>query len=115
LPCNENATFYTSEPEQTSVEFGVYENQSRKKGEVKELDESRLIATFTLTGLPSGRPAGQPLQVAYKLDASFRLRATGLDVNSGKLVEAEIDYTSAISKQEREKAKGEVSSAVVQS
>jgi molecular chaperone DnaK len=113
LPCEEMAMFRTVEAGQTSVEFGVYENHSRKKGEAIELDSSRMIATYLLEGLPAGRPASQPLKVTYRLDAAFRLRVTGLDVNSGKSVEAEIDYASALSKQDREKATNEVASADV--
>ena len=39
----------------------------------------------------------------------------GLDVNSGKSIEAEIDYASAMSKAQRDTARRELSAAAVQS
>jgi molecular chaperone DnaK len=113
LPCKETDEFSTVAAGQTTIEFPIYENLMRKKGEMEEVVKSRLIATFKLTGLPPGRPANQPLQVTFKLDAGFRFTAVGLDVNSGKFVEAVIDYESKFTDEEKENAIKEVASAEV--
>jgi molecular chaperone DnaK len=115
LPCDETARYSTVEADQTGVTIDVYENESRTKGEKYDPELSKLIASVTLDGLPPGRPGGQPIQVTFRLDDGFRLKVIGIDIATGKTVEADIDYASAMNKGQRDAAQRTVSETRIQS
>ncbi|GAA1832270.1 Hsp70 family protein [Microlunatus capsulatus] len=78
LPTSPSDTFHTVMANQTEVHIEIYESTTDILSDV--LTEHVLLVDGDLAGLPSGKPANQPIQVNYNLGDDGILRATA---NSG--------------------------------
>ena len=70
---------------QTSIDFVVTE------GDSQDADMVERLGSATLTGLPGGRPAGQPVTVSLKYDSSGIITGYGLDQSTNMRVEIHVD------------------------
>ena len=84
LPCSNKETFYTSADGQTQIECTVTQSQFPETDPefVNVLDKA------LFSGLPPGRPAGQPIEVTFSYDHNERMHCVFLDAESGKKYEA---------------------------
>ncbi len=84
LPCSNKETFYTAGDDQTQIECTVTQSQFPETDPefVNVLDKA------LFSGLPPGRPAGQPIEVTFSYDHNERMHCVFLDTESGKKHEA---------------------------
>lgn len=78
IPCLKTSTFTTTENNQTTVEFPVYE------GERMLTKDNNLLGRFELDGivaLPKGKPE---LEVQFNIDANGILNVTAMDKATGR-------------------------------
>jgi len=93
---------------QTGVKFELYENEKMSVGQHIELDDCSLIGEMHLTGLPSGRPAGQPCTVFMELDKEGILHAWGFDDSTGSRCDVTIKTAGVLPREEVYDAKSTV-------
>ena len=74
IPRNVNQRFVTNSPNQQRVHVEVLE------GEAPDPLACSLIGDFYVTGLPSGLPAGSPVEVTYHYDSNGRIQATAKEL-----------------------------------
>lgn len=77
--------FQTTAEDMTEIALQLYEGNSRI------LNECRPLMTFSISGLPSGRPAGQLVKITMGYDQNGVLRGTAEDVATNTQVEILID------------------------
>lgn len=78
IPTLKKSTFTTTENNQHTVEFPVYE------GERLMCKDNNLLGQFELTGIPPA-PKGKPeLEVAFDIDANGILNVTAMDKQTGR-------------------------------
>jgi molecular chaperone DnaK len=77
--------FRTSQDNMTEIPIVLY------KGDSTTLDDCEPLVTLTLSGLPPGRPKGQPVRVHLGYDDSGIIRGRAEDVSTRKEVEIVID------------------------
>ena len=84
LPCSNKETFYTTSDGQTQIECTVTQSQFPETDPefVNVLDKAMF------SGLPAGRPAGQPIEINFSYDRNERMHCVFLDVESGRKYEA---------------------------
>ena len=102
LPADVTQTFYTLDNNQATVLLRVYESLSSEEKVDPEM--GKLLGTATLE-LPSGLPAGSPLEVTFKLNDSGMLELSAVELSKHRTCEAKFDVKGAISKEEVEAAK----------
>jgi len=103
LPASPVRTYGTLEDNQDSVELKIIENVSRSK-EVEDLNEGQEIGNAILT-IPSGLPAGTPIEVAFEMDHQGRLHVVGREPRSGAQVEASLETNRIMSVEELQEAR----------
>ena len=79
VPCSITKTFYTVSEGQTGLHLRITETSIDEKDPTYAtiLKEGRLE-------LPSGRPAGQPIEVTFEIESSGILRGHWKDVETGE-------------------------------
>lgn len=77
--------FQTTEDGMTEIEIVLYKGDSPAVADCEEL------IRVTIAGLPTGRPAGQPVDVSLQYDRSGVLRGAAVDVETGKACEIVFD------------------------
>jgi molecular chaperone DnaK len=77
--------FRTAQDDMTEIPIILY------KGESAALSECDPLMTFTISGLPAGRPRGQPVKVRLGYDHNGILRGTAVDVRTNMEVDILID------------------------
>jgi molecular chaperone DnaK len=82
--------FQTTEDDMTEVPIVLY------KGDADDLDQCEQLMTFTIGGLPPGRPAGQRIEVTLRYDSSGILRGTAVDLATRKACDIVIDRDKAL-------------------
>jgi molecular chaperone DnaK (HSP70) len=83
--------FRVAEDGVTEVHIVLY------KGDSTDISQCEQLMTFTISGLPSGRPKGAPVKVTLGYDSSGILRGKAVDVLTGREVEIVVDRTKAAS------------------
>ncbi|CAA0820553.1 Probable mediator of RNA polymerase II transcription subunit 37c [Striga hermonthica] len=78
VPTQKVQTFYTSEDNQTSVRFLVYE------GERARSTDNNLLGKFTLEGVPPAPRSVQNLDVCFEIDANGILSVTAKERSTGR-------------------------------
>lgn len=98
LPASHTEQFQTVEDGQTTVEVVVYESATNVLSD--DPDANTELIRGDLTGLPPGRPAGQPLTIAHMLgrDGVLHIVATG---PSGQELRLECEIRGAMPPGER--------------
>jgi molecular chaperone DnaK len=81
IPAAPNDTFHTVSDDQQTVQIAVYESTTDMLSE--ELEDNLELVAGELVGLPPRQPAGQPLEVAFNLEADGILRIKAV-ANNGK-------------------------------
>ena len=81
--------FRTSGDGMTEIPIVLYE------GEAPEVESCRPLMTFTITGLPPGRPSGQPVEVALQYDRHGVLRGKAVDLSTGHACDIVVDRSHA--------------------
>ncbi len=77
--------FRTTEDGMTEIPIVLYE------GEAPDVASCRPLMTFTITGLPPGRPAGQPVEVALQYDRHGVLRGKAVDLSTSQACDIVVD------------------------
>ncbi|TDV57464.1 Hsp70 family protein [Actinophytocola oryzae] len=89
IPASHRETFYTISDGQETVNVSVYESTTDVLSD--ELEDNLKLVEGELTGLPPNKPAGQPLEVSFILEADGILRITAVASNGKELtLEAKI-------------------------
>jgi molecular chaperone DnaK len=98
LPVNHTVPFETLEDGQTSVEVVVYESATNVLSDDPTANTE--LIRGDLVGLPPGKPAGQPLEIAHRLDRDgvLRIVATG---PSGQELRLECEIRGGMPEEER--------------
>ena len=92
IPCSFTDNFVTIYDGQTAVNCKVTESEN------EETDPQWVTVVWDgALELPPNRPAGQEIQVTYSYDANQCMHCVFKDVQSGKILEADIDAGSATS------------------
>ncbi len=77
IPTTRVEAYSTMEPNQTSMHFGIYEGESRR------VEENRQIGTLTVKGIPKGPPGQEACDVRFTydlngiLEVEVTIRSTG--------------------------------------
>lgn len=82
IPCSKTSAFQTAHDNQTGL------NSEITQGEGEDIDLVNIIDTVRLE-LPSGRAAGQPIDITYSFDKNGMMHCLIKDVNTGNSVEKE--------------------------
>lgn len=93
LPHKVKKTFYTIADNQTVVDISITEGNHTSPDRVKTLKNLEMQ-------LPSGRPAGQPLEFTYEYDINQRMNCEFFDVNSGRREQIKVTITGDITENE---------------
>lgn len=102
LPAVIPRTFGTLEANQDAVLLEVMENEV--SDDRLEIENAVSIGEAVLE-LPTGLPEGSPIEVTFVLNEDGRLDVTGREVTDNRIVEASIQTTNVITKEEVEEAK----------
>ncbi len=78
-------TFATTADDMTEIPIVLYE------GDSENLDQCTKLMTFTITGLPAGRPAGKQIEVMIGYDENGIIRGTAQDLETSQAVDILID------------------------
>jgi L1 cell adhesion molecule like protein len=78
IPCLKTSMFTTTENNQTTVEFPVYE------GERLMTKDNNLLGQFELTGIPPMPKGKAELEVVFNIDANGILNVTAQDKSTGR-------------------------------
>lgn len=78
IPCLKESTFTTTENNQTTVEFPVFE------GERMMTKDNNLLGQFELTGIPPMPKGKAELDVSFNVDANGILNVTARDRTTGR-------------------------------
>jgi molecular chaperone DnaK (HSP70) len=81
--------FRTTEDGMTEIPIVLYE------GEAPDVASCKPLMTFTITGLPAGRPAGQPVEVALQYDRHGVLRGKAVDLSTNQACDIVVDRSHA--------------------
>ena len=81
--------FQTSEDGMTEIPIAFY------KGDAEDVAACQPLMTFTISGLPPGRPSGQRVEVTLRYDSSGILRGNALDVATRTVCDIVIDRTKS--------------------
>jgi molecular chaperone DnaK len=81
--------FHTTEDGMTEIPIVLYE------GDAPDVEGCRPLMTFTITGLPAGRPAGQPVEVSLQYDRDGVLRGRAKDLSTGQACDIVVDRNHA--------------------
>jgi molecular chaperone DnaK len=96
-------------PRNTQIPFSISQrfvtnvaNQQRVhvkllQGEASDVTACTLIGDFRITDLPPNLPAGSPVELTYRYDASGRIVAEAKELTGGKAARAEIVRDSGLS------------------
>jgi molecular chaperone DnaK len=79
--------FRTSEDGMTEIPITLL------KGDDENAEKCEPLMTFTITGLPPDRPAGQRVEVTLRYDSSGVLRGSAVDVATRKVCDIVVDRT----------------------
>jgi molecular chaperone DnaK (HSP70) len=101
LPAAVTKRYGTLRPNQSSVELQVMENELLSD-QVDDVQNSKEIGNALIDGLPSGLPAGEPVDVTFELDQQGRLHVTGVVPSTGRRAEATIQTSEGMSEEELE-------------
>ena len=93
---------HTLFPNQTAVKFEVYENEDVSLHKHLDLDYCNRLGEMTLTGLPGGRPPGQPCTVFMELSDEGLLHAWGIHDETGRRCDVTIKTEGVMSEDEIE-------------
>ena len=96
LPAEQEDIFFSHKADQTTIAVPICECEARSQDERLDPELCRSLGNVVITGLPAGRPAGQPVSVKLKLDGSARLSVEAVDVSSGIKVTGEFDIGSGL-------------------
>ncbi|RJP75553.1 MAG: Hsp70 family protein [Candidatus Zixiibacteriota bacterium] len=110
LPASVTQSFFTRADSQASAELTIME--SKLLDEEIELVQAQEISKAVLP-LPSGLPAGSPIEITFDLDRSGLLKFRGCEITSNNLIEGEIQTTAKISEAEATMALQRVNAANV--
>ena len=88
----------TSKDNQTEVLLEIMENESSEK--VEELALCTKLGEMSISGLPSGRPAGQPLEVVFALNEQGLLDAYAKDIRSGRDAKCQLQTSNVIQEED---------------
>ena len=97
LPATVTKTFFTIEDRQETVNLVIVDNLSSEQ--TYEVADSREIGR-TEMNLPSGLPAGSPIEVTFKLDEQGRLHMHARELTDNREVEIELQTESVTSEEE---------------
>jgi len=86
IPVEQPQVFYTNKPNMTSIPVELYE------GNDSELSLGVRLGSCKLTGIPPGRPSGQPVEVKIIIAHNGQKRIRVRDLTSGKWEEMEISH-----------------------
>ena len=89
-------------PNQTGVKFEVYENEDMSLLKRLDLDYCTRLGEMTLTGLPGGRPPGQPCTVFMELSDEGLLHAWGIHDETGRRCDVTIKTEGVMGEEEIE-------------
>jgi molecular chaperone DnaK (HSP70) len=81
--------FRTTEDGMTEIPIVLYE------GDAPDVEGCRPLMTFTITGLPAGRPAGQQVEVSLQYDRHGVLRGRARDLSTGQACDIVVDRSYA--------------------
>ncbi len=90
IPQKVEQRFVTTSPNQHSVHVYVLE------GEAVDPDACTTIGDFRVSNLPSGLPAGSPVEVSYNYDTSGRIHASARELTGKKSASMEIVRDSGL-------------------
>jgi len=88
----------TSKDNQTEVLLEIMENESSEK--VEESALCTKLGEMSISGLPSGRPAGQPLEVVFALNEQGLLDAYAKDIRSGRDAKCQLQTSNVIQEED---------------
>jgi molecular chaperone DnaK len=97
LPASITQTFGIRDENQDTVELKIVENLSSDR--TYEVADSREIGQTELS-LPSGLPAGAPIEITYNLDEQGRLHMRARELKEGREIEIELQTESVTSEAE---------------
>ena len=90
IPCSKTESFYTVADGQTGVNIRITESRA------PETDPNFVsIVKEDYLKLPSGRPAGQEIQVTYSFDDNQKNHCEFVDVETGEKTIVEINKTDS--------------------
>jgi molecular chaperone DnaK len=93
IPFKMTQKFVTNSDNQTTIHVYILE------GEATEPDACTQIGDFVINDLPSGLPAGSPVEVTYSYDANGRNHATARELTGNRLAKTEIVRDSGLTEQ----------------
>ena len=110
VPVSVTQTFGTVEADQPSVEVRIMENIVSDSETT--LDTSEELGK-SLLDLPARLPANSPIEISFRLDEQGRLHMTAREVTDNRIIEATIETSRVISKEELQEAKARSKQLVV--
>jgi molecular chaperone DnaK len=85
LPCEASQMFYTARPNETSILIPILE------GDEPDPELASRIGQISITNLPSGRPANQPVSLTMRYDRDGILEVEATDVHTHQSATATIE------------------------
>ncbi|MGE0129082.1 MAG: Hsp70 family protein [Blastocatellales bacterium] len=79
--------FRTAEDNMTEIPVALHKSDA----DTTDIDQCEPLMTFTITGLPSGRPRGQRVRVKLGYDSSGIIRGTAVDVETDQRADIVVD------------------------
>lgn len=103
IPAEISQVFSTYSADQENIEIAVYENEMSER----QVDESmsKELRKGIIAAIPSGLPAGSPVQVTFKLNNEGTLDIHAVELTNKKELNLTVETTSVISGEELEAAK----------
>lgn len=90
IPVNKTQRFTTTVANQQRVHVRLLQ------GETEDIDACTMIGDFRILGLPQNLPAGSPVELTYKYDASGRIQASARDLVGNTEAKTEIVRDSGL-------------------
>ena len=94
IPFSLSQKFVTNSENQQSIHVNILE------GDTSDPDACSMIGDFRIVNLPTGLPAGSPVEVTYSYDSQGRINATARELTGNREASAEIVRDSGINSEE---------------
>ena len=88
-------TVNTMHADARAVAIKLYECSSEQPNERREIEDSRFLMECKVTGLPGGRPAGRPIDIALTFDSNGIIHGRATDRETSSSVEIVYDRSGA--------------------